>query len=231
VGVSESLRRWALHAGVSPICAAVIPNGLDFNRLQNQSPIDIRTEFNLNYHQPVVVIVGGIRPPKGIENLLQAIELVTTLQEAQYIWIGNVQDKQYLDSTLASFPIATKCVRWVGARADAFALLAQADLAVLPSHSESGPLVLIEYMLTGLPFVAFQTGEVSQIAAAGGVPGFVPPNDVSGLAQGIQYLLEITSEARKTRGAQGKRFALENFDLQSRIPEWETIYRKILNLN
>ena len=29
-----------------------------------------------------------------------------------------------------------------------------ADFAVLPSRSESGPLVLIEYMALGLPFVA-----------------------------------------------------------------------------
>jgi len=36
------------------------------------------------------------------------------------------------------------------------------DLALHTSLSESGPLVLIEYMAQGLPFITYETGEVVQ---------------------------------------------------------------------
>jgi len=40
------------------------------------------------------------------------------------------------------------------------AVLNNFDVAIHTATSESGPLVLIEYMMMGLPFLTYQTGEV-----------------------------------------------------------------------
>ena len=51
-------------------------------------------------------------------------------------------------------------------------MLPDYDLALHPSRSESGPLVLIEYMAQKLPFLCFRTGEVAAIAEQE-LPGWV----------------------------------------------------------
>jgi glycosyltransferase involved in cell wall biosynthesis len=50
-------------------------------------------------------------------------------------------------------------VLFLGSRADIVELLAGADFAVLCSKTESGPLALVEYAASGLPFVSTRVGD------------------------------------------------------------------------
>ena len=41
--------------------------------------------------------------------------------------------------------------------------LSNYQIAIHVAHSESGPLVLMEYLIQGLPFLAHKTGEVADV--------------------------------------------------------------------
>ncbi len=91
-------------------------------------------------------------------------------------------------------------LRLLGYREDVAALLAAADIFVLPSHFEGLPMSVIEAMLTGLPVVATNIrGPREQVAD--GVTGLiVPPGEVAPLAAALARLAGDT----KLRAAMGR---------------------------
>jgi glycosyltransferase involved in cell wall biosynthesis len=84
--------------------------------------------------------------------------------------------------------------------------------------------VLIEYMASGLPFVATNVGGVANKAAELGVPRFVPANDSLALTAALDELLELSSEERSERGKLGEGIADRYFNISARLPEWFRVY-------
>jgi glycosyltransferase involved in cell wall biosynthesis len=115
-------------------------------------------------------------------------------------------------------------VIFAGQRVDATALLTDADFAVLPSRSESGPLALIEYMVMGLPFVATPVGAVGMRVSALGLPEFVGAEDAQGLATAVDNLLQLTPQQRRERGEIGRHAARRYFDIRQALPQWYAVY-------
>jgi glycosyltransferase involved in cell wall biosynthesis len=99
----------------------------------------------------------------------------------------------------------------LGYRSDVAALLAAADIFVLPSHFEGLPMSVIEAMLTGLPVVATDIrGPREQVVPE--VTGLlVPPASVAPLAAALHRLTGDRA-AREAMGEAGRTRALELFD-------------------
>jgi len=72
---------------------------------------------------------------------------------ADALYYEKIKDQITKNQLEKDITILTDC-------ADIQPLLQQFDLAVHTAKSESGPLVLTEYMAQGLPFIAYNTGEV-----------------------------------------------------------------------
>jgi glycosyltransferase involved in cell wall biosynthesis len=102
-------------------------------------------------------------------------------------------------------------LRLLGYRTDVAAILAAADIFVLPSHFEGLPMSVIEAMLTGLPVVATNIrGPREQIVP--GVTGLlVPPATIDPLAEALCRLV-ADPEARAAMGAAGRARALDVYD-------------------
>jgi glycosyltransferase involved in cell wall biosynthesis len=102
-------------------------------------------------------------------------------------------------------------LRLLGYREDVPALMAAADIFVLPSRFEGLPMSVIEAMLTGLPVVACDVrGPAEQVVE--GVTGLlVPVGDAPALAGALRRLTEDT-ELRARMGAAGRARAIECYD-------------------
>ena len=75
--------------------------------------------------------------------------------------------------------------------------LADAHLAVLPSHQESFGLAVAEAQLAGLPVVAYDVGAVGEIAADGDTAWLVPKGRVELLAEAIGQALRRPEESHR----------------------------------
>lgn len=117
---------------------------------------------------------------------------------------------------------------FVGLRQDVPILLNSVDFALMPSRSESGPLVLIEYLAAGLPFVAFNVGNLSNQMADLNLPGFASPGDLNELGVQLETLLSLSAEQRRRRGQMGRSFAQENFSIEGRFPQWLDLYQQLI---
>jgi glycosyltransferase involved in cell wall biosynthesis len=172
------------------------------------------------------IVVGGIRPDKGIDVLLNALSISQHRGAFKILLIGGERDSVYAAACRAQCSMLglEQEAMFAGQRADAAALLSECDFAVLPSRSEAAPLALIEYMAAGLPFVATQVGNIGMRASSLGLSEFVRAGDVQGLALALDNLLRLTPQQRRERGAIGREAARRYFDIRRVMPQWYAVY-------
>ncbi len=103
------------------------------------------------------VCVGNLKRGK---NQLFAIELATKLN-FNLTLVGKNQDDSYYNHILESSENSN--IKKIEDCNNTEDILGNYDFALMVSENESGPLVLMEYLLAGIPFLAYQTGGISEI--------------------------------------------------------------------
>ena len=103
-----------------------------------------------------LVMVGNI---KTVKNQGFGLELVKELRE-QIDIIGKVQDLDYYNKICNICPEGVNFMQEID---NVSHLLGRYKIGLFCSISESGPLVLLEYFVQGLPFIAYRTGGISDV--------------------------------------------------------------------
>lgn len=99
--------------------------------------------------------------------------------------------------------------------------LAQAQLALLPSHSESFGLSIAEAQAAGLPVVAYAAGSVPEVVEDGKSAWLAPLGDVDALARAVTHALEDPDECF-WRGLRGR-------ERVGRLFQWSLTARRVLD--
>jgi glycosyltransferase involved in cell wall biosynthesis len=225
VGATDGVVAWAERARVPRGRIRVIENGIETSRYRVQhraAPPEAERAPRLL----TGIVVANVRPEKGIEVLLRAMARVAR-HRRPLIWIcGAARDAEYerrcreITRTLG----LQGAVRFLGERGDTVHLIAHADFGVIPSISESGPLVLAEFLAAGLPVVGTEAGSLARRALSLGARDFVPPGDEPALAEAIERLIGLTPAERAARGEQGRALAERHFDIAAVMPRWHNVY-------
>ncbi len=227
VGVYDKLREWAQRAGIKAEQTSTIPNSLDLERLTGVPPANIRRELGIEDSVPIVVMVATLRRDKGVEVLLDALARSHHRARIRVLIAGGDGEPAYAArcrSRCTELGLDPTVV-FLGGRTDVPQLLPAADIALLTSHTESGPLVLIEYLAAGLPIVSTLVGDIGRRLAHVGVPGFVAAGDAVGLARELDALLDLSPTERRDRGELGRRKLGEGWDIRRAMPRWYEVYR------
>jgi len=98
--------------------------------------------------------------------------------------------------------------------------LRQAQVAILPSHSESFGLSIAEANAAGLPVVAYRAGSVPEVVEDGVTAWLAPLRDVDALAGCIETAMS-DPEAAWRAGLAGRKRALTEF-------RWERTAERII---
>jgi glycosyltransferase involved in cell wall biosynthesis len=219
VCVSEDERTRGVSAGIG--CSMrVVPNGVDVEQLTPRPAAPARTRLGLP-ERPIVVCVGRLTEQKGQDLLLAAWpSVVAAVPDAQLVLVGDGPQR----ATLASQ--APEGVTFAGAREDVDDFLAAADVVVLPSRWEAGPLIPLEAMAMGRPVVAFA---VEGVRAALGQTGVVlEAGDVPGLAKAITDLLR-SPDAARAAGRAARDRALTVADRRHSLDAWNRVLMSVLD--
>lgn len=229
VGVHQKLCEWARGAGMPASHTEMIPNGVDLARFSAAKPTSLREELGIGADIPLGLLVATVRRDKGIEVLLEAVAASRSRHHVRIAIAGTHTDADYLAEC------RERCTRlgldgivtFLGPRDDVPGLLQEADFALLSSHSESGPLVLLEYFAAGLPIVSTLVGDIGRRFAELGVPGFVAPGNIAAYTTELDRLLAMTAAQRRARGEIGKAHLSKHWDIRAAMPRWYEIYRKV----
>ncbi len=107
------------------------------------------------------IMVANIRQVKNIEF---AISLCRSMGWQLDIY-GNIIEQEYYDK-LKNLAGDNNGVKIITGITEFAGLYGKYELAIHCSPKETGPLVLIEYLAAGLPFIAYQTGSAADAIAA-----------------------------------------------------------------
>lgn len=197
VAVSEAVAAWSREVDRVPI-AAVIPNGVDLERVRPRRPGDGTR----------VLAVGRRVPQKGFDVLLDALPEGMTLTV-----VGE-----------GPYAPAHPRVTWLGRRDDVPALMAAHDILAVPSRWEGFGLVAAEGLAAGMAVVASAVDGLPEVVGEDGV--LVPPGDAVALGDALRRLRDDAS-LRSRLGAAGAARARERFDVRRMVRRYETIYRDL----
>ena len=161
-----------------------------------------RTDYRVSGRPLVFVFCGfaGIR--KGIHHLLEAWKHVPPPHRLRIV--GRIEpaiSERYADI------LASDRVELTGFVHDVHAQFASADIFVMPSLEEGGPLVTYEAALHGLPVIATPMGG-GRMGDTEGAMVLVPPGDIDALAKAMTDLA-TSEELRATLGRAIRALALD----------------------
>jgi glycosyltransferase involved in cell wall biosynthesis len=189
VAVSQDLEERVVALGADPDRVRVIYDGIDAE-LFHPGPRDAaraRLARELDLRGPVILYVGNLVPVKGLEVLIDAFaRLAGQGVDFTGLLIGQGPLRSRLEDRVARLGLRDR-VKLLGPRPhdrlpDWYRA---ADLFVLPSYSEGVPVVLLEAVACGTPFVASRVGGIPEIAHLG-PSRLVPTGDAAALAQAIR---------------------------------------------
>ena len=148
--------------------------------------------------RPLIVAAGRLAPQKGFATLIEAATRWQDLSPAPLLAIAG-EGPLRAELTASAAPLGA-AVRFLGHRADVPALLAAADVFVLPSVWEGQPLILQEAVRAGRPIVATRVGGIPDLTGEDGAL-LIPPGDPAALAAAVRRVLTSPSLARRLADA------------------------------
>lgn len=163
---------------------AVIPNGIDMREWTTTVPDRRGARDRYAPGVPLIVFAGRLEWEKGVHTLLDAmVELLHDVPDARLVIAGKGGKAEDLAAHAARLKVgdAITFTGWLP-EADLHALVAAADLAVVPSLYEPFGLVALEAAALGTPVIVARTGGLAEIAAGGRVAATFPPGDATALA-------------------------------------------------
>jgi glycosyltransferase involved in cell wall biosynthesis len=185
----------------------------------------LRAEFGAGPGQAIVLAVGRLAAQKGFGLLLDAAAHWRDLEPEPLLVIAG--DGPLAASLQAKAVALGLMVRFAGRRDDVPALLAAADVFVLPSVWEGQALILQEALRAAVPIVATRVG---------GTPGLVgdaaailvPAGDARRLAEAVSAVLgdpALAARLREAAAARGRLLPDEDAAVAAALAEYDHVKR------
>lgn len=191
IALSHADLKILARMGVPRSKVCVIPNGVNWNLYEKPSELELR-EIRRKYGlegDTVVMTSCVIRPNKGLEYLIKCASLIRWVK---FLVVGSIGDRKYFRRVLRlKEDLKVDNLKFLGylPEEDLRNLLFSSDVFVLPSVSETLPLVIIEAMAAGKPIVATSVGGIPLLIRDKFNGFLVPPKDPVSLANALNKLL------------------------------------------
>jgi len=175
--------------------------------------------------RPVVFAAGRLAEQKGFAVLIDAAARWQGRDPCPRLAIAG---EGPLAGALASRARAAGVpVRFLGRRDDVPALMAAADVVVVPSLWDGQPLVVQEALRSGRPLVASRAGGIPGLTGEDGAL-LVPARDAGALAEAVLSVLDDPGLAARLRAAATERSRILP-DSGDAVDSAMALYRRVLN--
>lgn len=202
--LAKGTRDYLVERGVAADKFLHVPNGVDIHLVRpGLNDRDMEDKFELVY-------AGAHGPANGLEQVLEAAELLRSSPNVRFLFVGDGPIKADLVAEAlrrglsnVEFRGAISKKELVGIFANAQAGLMTLRDAPLFSFGVS-PNKLFDYLAAALPVICNVPGEVAQMLADS--KGGLQVTDSSGaaLAEGVRQLIKLPREERHRMGATGR---------------------------
>lgn len=193
----EALLRYATKPFRAPV--EVIPNGIDIRRFRPGLRVpDWRVRCGLP-DVPLATYLGRLTVDKGVHRFLDGVREAMQRTDMVAVVGGSGPEEAAVRHRISEDPVLAQRVRYVGpvVEEEKPALLAQSDLFVVPSTSDTASVALLEAMACGAAVIGSNTGGPAEIIEDGVTGLRVPPLVPGALAGAIERLVTRADERRR----------------------------------
>ena len=174
---------------------------------------------------PLVVTMGRLSPEKGQADLVAAAAALYDRNPCNLLILGEGRDCEHLEAMARNLGVADR-VAFGGFLANPFGVLAQADLFVSPSYSESFGNALVEAMALGVPVVSTRVPCGPEWIIVDGSNGiFAEPHQPADLARKISLVLRDAA-LRSALSAGGRETARE-YDASVIVDRYQLLLERV----
>ncbi len=206
---------------VDPQRVRLIPGaGVDLTRFAQQP---------MPTGRPLVLLMSRLLWDKGVGEFVEAARLVRQRGvDARFVLVGEPDDENPAAVPRPRLHQWNEegVVEWWGFRADAPAVLTEANIVVLPSYREGLPTVLTEASATGRPLVATDVAGCRDVVRHGETGLLVRPRDPESLASAIAELLSDPERCR-AMGQAARAVAEREFSIKAVVSRTLDVYREV----
>lgn len=228
----------------------IIYNFIDFGTFDRSiNGNGLKVELGIPLEASVVLMLGGIAPPKGTLILVQALSYLHRLVPEVYTVVAGPPPatlsergfkgvikrvlrtgayQEAVREAVAVLPDAAQSrLIFTGIRQDVPMLLAMADCLVFPSTVPHFARPIIEAAAMAKPSVASDLGGPQELVIHGDTGLLVPPADPEALAEAIAQMLQHPDAAHQMGEAAFER-AMRLFNAENNARDTIAIYNDIL---
>lgn len=178
-----------------------------------------------------IITVANLVPVKGIEVLLQALNLVPH-QDMELFIVGGSDPNYftYLTEEIKRLGLEN-VVHFMGKQADVRPYLSSANLYVIPTldqgRKEGMPMALVEAMSMEIPVLGSNISGINFVLKDFPQLLFKAGN-VDQLAEKLREMAKRDSEKRRNLGIELRDYCLQHFTMEKFLFQSETIYKKLV---
>lgn len=187
--------------GVRAERIVLIPNGVPVDELRAaavRSHVS-RAKLGIPDTALLVVQVARLTPEKNQRATVDAVHrLRQELGDVHALFVGDGPDDSGPERARV---LGADWAHFLGTRSDVPALLALADLAVLPSRIDAQPMAMLEAMALGVPQVVADVGDLRAVIESAGAGIAVPPGDDEAFVAACRSLLASSARRAQLREA------------------------------
>lgn len=261
IAVSEAVRRDVLRTlGLPDSAVRTLHNGVDLDEFRplpaaDRRAVRLRLGADVPPDAPLSVCVARLVKAKNQALLIQAAaELRADVPDARHVLVGAGPDEARLRALAGELGVADRVI-FLGRRDDVPALLAAADVAVLPSLREGFSNAVLEALACGVPVLASDVGGNAEVLDPGvngylcrvapkGAPDETDPDDAPygrdhgstphtdlqvNAGQFTRHLRRLLTDAPlRSRMGAAARASAEDFGIDRMVSDVERLYTELL---
>jgi glycosyltransferase involved in cell wall biosynthesis len=211
-------------------CGVEVLSDAELAALQGSSG-DVRAEFGLPPDAKLVGMVARVAPQKDFDTLIRAaVGVIGCRPETRFLVVGDtdIQHSHYEQVHKWLFGAGMeKHFVFTGHRADVSRLMSALDVAVLSTHFEGLPHVLLQAMALGKPVVATAVDGIPELISHNVTGLLYPHGDAEALAQRLVDLLDDPELAAQI-GRAARRSIQADFSEERFAGDIAALYARLL---
>lgn len=205
--VSRQVADYLCGVGADPTRVHVVGNAVDTGHFRPDVP---PAALDIPQDAFVVGFTGSLKMWHGVDTLLQAFRTFRADEPRAHLLIcGDGPKRGWIDGFIAGAGLqdAVTMAGWVD-HDDLPSLIARMDVATAPYPASDAhyfsPLKLYEYLAMGIPVVASDIGQTSELLAGSDAACLLPPGDSDALARALAGLAAVPERRRVMADAAAK---------------------------
>jgi len=163
---------------------------------------------------------------KRVSDVVRIFDRVQKKLPSKLLLVGQGPERLFVQQLVKELHL-TEQVHFLGEQDYLESLLSCADLFVLPSEQESFGLVALEAMACEVPVLGTSIGGLPEVVVHGETGFLFPVGEIQQMADAAIELLSDPLRLERFRRS-ARAWAVERFDSERIIPEYERFYQQVL---